>query len=274
MKAAAKRQAKGLKRIPSKAYAAIKDIALESPDYKKALDVMADLGVTDVMAEIMKGDKQFRTSLVRYAEKKGIAYLFDLMDVGIPVGASMDFLTAPQQKRLREITAPMNREEAMAFLNALRNPGKAYRDGRFIPSLAQERGIAKKQMRSFMPEVNEVAREIILKEPTLVDDPNALKGAVRSRVIKASEALPGGKARDKKPSDFDAGELAAGIKVEHEHLVGDGYSKQEADDIAREIAMDHLSEIPDYYTRLDKMESEAGVKHATQRVVLRWLATR
>ena len=274
VKAAAKRQAKGLKRIPSKAYAAIKDIALESPDYKKALDVMADLGVTDVMAEIMKDDNQFRTSLVRYAEKKGIAYLFDLMDVGIPVGASMDFLTAPQQKRLREITAPMDREEAMAFLNALRNPGKAYRDGRFIPSLAQERGIAKKQMRSFMPEVNEVAREIILKEPTLVDDPNALKGAVRSRVIKASEALPGGKARGKKPSDFDAGELAAGIKVEQEHLVGDGYSKQESDDIAREIAMDHLAEIPDYYTRLDKMESEAGVKHATQRVVLRWLAAR
>ena len=79
---------------------------------------------------------------------------------------------------------------------------------------------------------------------------------------KTAEALPGGKARGKKPSDFDAGELAAGVKVEQEHLVGNGYSKQERDDIAREVAMDHLAEIPDYYTRLDKMESEAGVKHA------------
>ena len=85
------------------------------------------------------------------------------------------------------------------------------------------------------------------------------------RLVLGSEALPGGKAKGKKPSDFDPDELAAGIKVEHEHLVGDGYSKQEADDIAREIAMDHLSEIPDYYTRLDKMESEAGVKHARQK---------
>jgi len=29
--------------------------------------------------------------------------------------------------------------------------------------------------------------------------------------------------------------------------------------------MDHLSEIPDYYTRLDKMESGAGVKHARRK---------
>ena len=79
---------------------------------------------------------------------------------------------------------------------------------------------------------------------------------------KKAEAIPGGKARGKKPSDFDAGELGAGIKVEHEHLIGGGYTEAEARAKAQEIAMDHLAEIPDYYTRLDKMESEAGVKHA------------
>lgn len=79
---------------------------------------------------------------------------------------------------------------------------------------------------------------------------------------KKAEAIPGGKARGKKPSDFDARELGAGIKVEHEHLIGGGYTEAEARAKAQEIAMDHLAEIPDYYTRLDKMESEAGVKHA------------
>ena len=161
---------------------------MESPDYKKALDVMSDLGVTNVIAEIMQKNQQFRSSLLKYAEKKGVAYLFDLMDVGIPVGAPMGFLSKAQQKRLREITAPMDRDGAVAFLATLRNPGKAYKDGRFIPSLAQERGIAKKQMGKFMPEVNEAAREIILKDPSLADDPNSLKGAVRSRVITATGA--------------------------------------------------------------------------------------
>lgn len=44
-------------------------------------------------------------------------------------------------------------------------------------------------------------------------------------------------------------QVRMGIKVEHEH------TKDNAK--AKEIAMDHLSEMPDYYTRLDKMEKEA-----------------
>jgi Protein of unknown function (DUF5661) len=47
-------------------------------------------------------------------------------------------------------------------------------------------------------------------------------------------------------------ELEVGIKIESEHTTN---SK-----IAREIALDHLSEIPDYYTRLVKMEKMATKK--------------
>lgn len=50
-------------------------------------------------------------------------------------------------------------------------------------------------------------------------------------------------------SEFDAKELALGIKTEMEHTD----NKEEATSIAR----DHLLEIPDYYTRLLKMEEEA-----------------
>ena len=49
-------------------------------------------------------------------------------------------------------------------------------------------------------------------------------------------------------SEFDAKELALGIKTEMEHTD----DKEEAKSIAR----DHLLEIPDYYTRLLKMEKE------------------
>ena len=47
----------------------------------------------------------------------------------------------------------------------------------------------------------------------------------------------------------DADQLRIGIKVEMEHT----------DDpkVAEKIARDHLMEIPDYYTRLVKMEEEA-----------------
>jgi hypothetical protein len=42
--------------------------------------------------------------------------------------------------------------------------------------------------------------------------------------------------------------LKLGIKVEMEHI--------DDESIAKEIAKDHLSELPDYYSRLVKMEKE------------------
>lgn len=50
--------------------------------------------------------------------------------------------------------------------------------------------------------------------------------------------------------EFLLRQLKFGIKVEQEHT--DDAS------LAREIALDHLSELPDYYSRLDKMEKDAS----------------
>lgn len=65
------------------------------------------------------------------------------------------------------------------------------------------------------------------------------------------DLLPGGKGDDRSPSEFDPGELAMGIKHEMEHT--DDPRK------ALEIAIDHLSENPRYYSDLDAagIESEA-----------------
>lgn len=43
-------------------------------------------------------------------------------------------------------------------------------------------------------------------------------------------------------------ELSMGIDVEKEHTSDES--------VAKEIALDHLKELPDYYTRLKKMERE------------------
>lgn len=53
-------------------------------------------------------------------------------------------------------------------------------------------------------------------------------------------------------TDADPEQLRMGIKVEMEHT-----SNKE---ISKRIALDHLAEISDYYTRLKKMEEDAGVK--------------
>ena len=59
-----------------------------------------------------------------------------------------------------------------------------------------------------------------------------------------------GKAKKEKftEKDADKKELSMGIKTEMEH------TKNKA--VAKRIALDHLAEMPDYYTRLLKMEKE------------------
>lgn len=89
---------------------------------------------------------------------------------------------------------------------------------------------------------------------------NALSGGVlvgyqnRKKNIKTlrgkyKRKLYGGLA-DEKPDDvFDPEQLAAGVKVEMEHTNDPA--------VAREIAKDHLTEDPQYYQKLRKMESKS-----------------
>ena len=63
------------------------------------------------------------------------------------------------------------------------------------------------------------------------------------------EGVEVGKHNDVPDSKFNSKELKMGIKIEAEHT--------DDPDIAKRIAKDHLSEFPDYYTRLEKMEKEA-----------------
>ena len=73
---------------------------------------------------------------------------------------------------------------------------------------------------------------------------NKIKGGVADKLSKKDIA-------DKFKIDISEleKELNKGIKVELEHT--------DSKEMAEEIAMDHLSEMPDYYTRLDKMEKES-----------------
>jgi len=64
---------------------------------------------------------------------------------------------------------------------------------------------------------------------------------------------------DTMPCDVDKQELLMGIKVEYEHTT----SRQ----IAMRIALDHLTEIPDYYTRLEKMEHDANESKGSAKLI-------
>ncbi|HKI92745.1 MAG TPA: DUF5661 family protein [Gaiellaceae bacterium] len=58
---------------------------------------------------------------------------------------------------------------------------------------------------------------------------------------------------------FDVDEFRAGMDVELEHGLHDLLTDVTGDDpiVTGKIALAHLNEFPDYYTRLEKMEEEA-----------------
>ena len=59
---------------------------------------------------------------------------------------------------------------------------------------------------------------------------------------------------------YDLEQFRMGLKVELEHGLCDVQTNVTNDDeiITGKIALAHLKEIPDYYTRLDKMEKDAS----------------
>jgi uncharacterized coiled-coil protein SlyX len=76
--------------------------------------------------------------------------------------------------------------------------------------------------------------------------------------MEKADKLKGGLADDSKPSEFDAKQLEMGIRHEMEHT--------DDKSVAKEIAMDHLKEDPEYYTKLkdidkyDRVDEEADGK--------------
>lgn len=69
---------------------------------------------------------------------------------------------------------------------------------------------------------------------------------------KAKDQIPGGLADKGSPKNVDPKQIEKGIKVEMEHT--------DSKEIAREISLDHLTEDPKYYDKLEKIEKhgEAG----------------
>lgn len=66
---------------------------------------------------------------------------------------------------------------------------------------------------------------------------------VQLKVVPLNEdRIPGGKGDDADPRDVDQRQLAVGIEVEREHT--------SSEEEAREIALDHLTENPEYYSEL------------------------
>ena len=81
-------------------------------------------------------------------------------------------------------------------------------------------------------------------------DVHEVETIIYTLATKYVNILSGGQADKKKVTerDVDPKELAMGMEVEKEHTSDES--------TAKEVALDHLVEIPNYYTKLKKMEGK------------------
>lgn len=84
----------------------------------------------------------------------------------------------------------------------------------------------------------------------------AAQKVVRAYLAERKDLVPGGIGDKTRVKDVDPKQLAKGVRVEKEHTRNR--------DLAREIALDHLTEMGDYYTRLEKVEKKASSVQVTK----------
>ena len=115
--------------------------------------------------------------------------------------------------------------------------------GMALPLIANsERTVAQERRGS-------VAESVVPEFRRSIEDyRKAIKEAYRVDIVNFKDRLKGGRADGKPITNYEIKELLEGIRFEREHT----------DDnlLALEMAMDHLETIPDYYTRLYRMEKE------------------
>jgi hypothetical protein len=89
------------------------------------------------------------------------------------------------------------------------------------------------------------------KTPKGMDCPS--HGSAECPKVKSHKTVEAIAAKHRLDVSFIANQLKMGIPIEHEH------TKNKT--LATDIALQHLEEIPDYYTRLKKMEASAKKEH-------------
>lgn len=142
---------------------------LDTSKAREGLVMMAKLGLIDVLAEMIRDVKPFAAYMAgQMTLDKDVQLLLDLADLGLG-NRAVSFLDPAQQKRVREITVSMPREEATAFLAALKQPPVDN------AGLIEEFGLAPRDRGVLSPR----ARTFILDDPSLAERPLALTEAVR-----------------------------------------------------------------------------------------------
>lgn len=173
--ASIKRNAPKMKQMPWEAIATLLvNEVLSQPTARKSLLQMQGLGLLDVIAEMVREQKPFAAYMVNQLRtNRKVQLLLDLMELGLPSSTPISFLDPKGQQRLREITLPMEEDEAGQFLDKLIKP--PVDNQRLIDELS----LPGPDRAKIIPR----ARAILLENPALAGDGGKLTEEILRRWV-------------------------------------------------------------------------------------------
>lgn len=172
-----RRNAPFLKRMPWDAVRKIlvEDI-LEGPAPRRSIELMQSLGLSAVLKEMLHEESGFAAALGRSLNDHDAHLLLDLLDQGWVVRTPISFLDRAGLQRLRTILLEYasSPDFDRNFVDNLKKPNvDQQRLFTLYPIPPKERGV-----------VVQVARGILLREPTLIDHPPAFQGEVEEEIAR------------------------------------------------------------------------------------------
>lgn len=173
VKEAIARNAQKLKDVP---YEAVFNILigniLKESTYKSALLAMKELGLLDVISEMIEENKEMSNAIAGWASDKKIKFLLDLMDEGVPAITRFNFLPKDQMEKFKNISSTV--EEPEIFLEVLKQPGKVVD----MPFLIKELKLKGPQIQ----QISSTVREILLENPDVINNSELLTFSVLKRL--------------------------------------------------------------------------------------------
>lgn len=173
--ASIKRNAPALKNAPYNAIGTLLiDTILVEPTAKKALVEMRNLGLLEVVKDMIQTVKPFKAMMVNWANNQKLSFLYEMLDFDLSLADKLNFLTPDQQTRLRKLVVQLPEGEPEQLVEVLKQPGKALDS----QGLITEFNLVGPQIKK----LTETARALLLDDPDLMHDPRALTEEVRRRL--------------------------------------------------------------------------------------------
>ena len=148
---------------------------LDEKNWKKTLQALKSLGLLDMIVEVAQSNDDFKSALGNHSRTLPYMFFIEMTDLGLRLKHDLSFLDDDDIDRLEEIAELMDEDQQEDLVQAMKTPGWAIKDKKFLPSLAKLKGIKGPAIKNFMRNKMEQLRDLYLESPMIIYRPNEIK---------------------------------------------------------------------------------------------------